>query len=259
VLGTGAGGNPSINTDLSPTGIDNAYDTPNAPALWSTTTEPDPGGAGQFAGDTADTWDIEVSKLVSLLTSGGAFHELAIGFDHNQAGASQSINVWAVATLVDLQNAANNNSFELNSSNVGYAAFNTTRDAFDTGGVPLADFVSSFAFICIDTSANTVTPQNTACPNSPNIVEVKNNLGTSKAEFLAFIPELSNELLGCVSPASCVYDVVSVQYRFEGANDGFEDLFALAGREISRVPEPATLGMLALALIALAFVRRRPA
>lgn len=269
VLGTGSGGQKN-NQDLfgSPdpaAPVDNAFDTPNAPPLWSTKTEPEP--IPSFTGDHTGTWDISANSLVSLLTSGGAFHELLIGFDHNQQGSGedQTINAWAVVSIVDNKGTLATGddtvvaSFELTDAGAD-PGFVTPFNALGSGPVDPARFIQSFAFICVNESTNTVTPQNDNCPNDPNVVEISNNLGTNVSEFLVFIPELSQLLLNCFNtPANCTNLTVTAWYEFSGANDGFEDLFVLAGRELTttQVNEPGTLAIVAIGLLGLAYTRRR--
>lgn len=106
VIGTGSSG-VGVNTNFP--GMDNAYQTPSgvAGSPFFRTGDPvsskDPGGAGQFAGDTANSWDIRLSALSQFLNGG----QMVVMFNHNQINSGDATNqdlfIWAQIRLVDDQ------------------------------------------------------------------------------------------------------------------------------------------------------------
>src|SRR5262249_7970395 len=93
VLFTGAGGpgSPVVVNQNPTTTVANAYrnvqGSQNPYFRTGDTTLPnqvDPGGAGQFVGDTGHTWDITLQTLSDFLAGG----QLTVLFNHNQTGAS---------------------------------------------------------------------------------------------------------------------------------------------------------------------------
>jgi hypothetical protein len=103
VVGSGAGGNVQINSaNAATSGIDNAYDNLQGDSnpyfrTGDTTNNLDPGGANQFVGDQANTWDIRLSALSTYLAGGS----LMFMFNHNQTNAdtTQDLFVWAQIAL----------------------------------------------------------------------------------------------------------------------------------------------------------------
>ena len=105
VVATGASGGP-VNTNFA--GMDNAYATPSGsggPTYFRTGDSSigagDPGGAAQFAGDTANTWDTRLSALSTFL---GA-NQMVVYFNLNQensgASTNQDLFIWVQVRLVD--------------------------------------------------------------------------------------------------------------------------------------------------------------
>jgi hypothetical protein len=92
-----ANGQNNHNTGQGYTGVDNVFKTPNngQSSTFNTTDAPDPGGAGQFIGDTANTWDIRLTTLSTYLGS----EDLVFFFNHNQTNVNQDLQVRAQVTL----------------------------------------------------------------------------------------------------------------------------------------------------------------
>ena len=98
VVATGSSGNP-VTTNFA--GMDNAYATPSGTGgspffrTGDPTSSPDPGGAGQFVGDTATTWDTQLSALSSFLNG----DTMVVYFNHNQTNSGSAIDqdlfIWA--------------------------------------------------------------------------------------------------------------------------------------------------------------------
>ena len=105
VVGTGAGAAQDNNLlGLADNAYDNKQGDQNPYFRTGDTTLPnntDPGGANQFTGDTANTWDIKLSALTTFLQGG----QLTFLFNHNQTGTqndtSQDLFIWAQVALVD--------------------------------------------------------------------------------------------------------------------------------------------------------------
>lgn len=236
-------------------------------------------------------WDIGLSALITALTFDGARHDMLIFFDNNQEGSTQPQNI-LVSGLVCVRDAAGvlddicyelvdpNGTLDPN-PNIAPGAFNTALDYGDQlGGDQQNPFggtnVLANGTLCVDDNPASPTYQRgiafnvdnaNSCPiirddgtitldpqEGVQSVFINNNLGSNVVEFIGGIPELNarlEELLGLG------YDVVSVQLLFQNQNDGFEDVFILAGPAITQVPLPGTLLLLGLGLGALAVVARR--
>src|SRR5690349_10179642 len=90
--------------------MDNAYNNEQGGTQpyfqTGTANSPDPGGANQFTGDQANTWDIDVQTLLAFLNGGSPIFY----FNHNQVNSGaqgttpsidQDLFVWAQLTLYD--------------------------------------------------------------------------------------------------------------------------------------------------------------
>jgi PEP-CTERM motif len=105
VVMTGASG---TGVTTNPAGMDGAYSSPQGTQTYFRTGDPvvspDPDGAGQFTGDTANSWDIQLTALSNFLNG----NDLVIFFNHNQensgGAANQDIFIWAQIRLVDNEN-----------------------------------------------------------------------------------------------------------------------------------------------------------
>jgi len=164
VVATGAGGpgSPVVNNFA---GMDNAYATPNGPDKGNSTNpwfrtgsavSPDPGGAGQFAGDSANTWDTTIAALKTFL----AGNDLVFYFNHNednsQDAISQNVAVWA---QVKLSNSA-----------TGAAQFFYATSTFGAPGLEnfglFGDQTSGYTGP--QTAANCQWPSGPDCASQPN-------------------------------------------------------------------------------------------
>src|SRR5262249_20522970 len=87
VIGTGPNGCNFAN--CSTPGVDDPYPTPagSTPTYFATgdVLTPDPGGAGQFTGDAANSWDIRTSVLTAMLGGQNA----VFYFNLNEPGRPQ--------------------------------------------------------------------------------------------------------------------------------------------------------------------------
>ena len=216
-----------------------------------------PGGTGVLqTGNTATAWDVSIPSLITALTSPEGLREMYIMFDNNQTGedVAQNILGWA---LVCAQGAGLEDvCFELNGvpppppfPGPDPTTFTTTKDF---GDAPSAtDYVLVNGTICVSNTTFLPVAFNTnACPAGSTLIN--NNLGTNQTEFILQIPEL--DLLALQAAG---YTNLAVQFRFTNNNDGFENIFILAGPVTQQVPAPGSLALLGLGMIAFAAVSLR--
>jgi len=230
VVFTGAGGT-YFNNNLA--GVDNPYanlqGSQNPYFRTGDTSLPsalDPGGAGQFTGDTATTWDIQLSALSTFLQGG----QLVLMFNHNQtnSGASvdQNLAIWAQIALVDNQGVLPTLYFYVTSvpnstglQNFGQPggdplaylgpqtpATNTYPTGSDATGFPVGGvgtgtgsgdarfFVTARGQVCLNGPVGTGTP--VPCDGSGGAVVaiVNDNLGANEVANAVIFPEIQTFL-----------------------------------------------------------------
>jgi hypothetical protein len=236
-------------------------------------------------GLTATAWDIGLQALADALTFNGVRRDLLIFFDNNQVGTTEPQNI-LVSALVCVSKSAETSlgdhssdiCFELvdqNGTNTqanfpGSFAENVDPSAFNTVlnyGDPLASDITDTTYpfggpvlangtICVRNVApfDAVAFNVQQCPAGSTLIN--NNLGTNVVEFIGGIPELNANLELYLSQG---YDLLSAQILFLNQNDGFEDIFLLAGPGGPPVdtPEPGTLLLLGLGALGLGLAVRR--
>jgi len=223
VIATGASGNP-VNTNF--TGMDDAEATPNSGGIdfFTTTTTPlDPGGAGEFTGDNAVTWDATVASLSTFLGSEAPI----FFFNNNQTNsggqATESLAVWAQVTLSDPNGTVIGTYDFANKATTGAAGglylpiteggggvFNgNVANYTSTGAGPNAgsnvstDYVLSGGALCL-TSLNALKrcDGTTLLPGETIVQKFSHNLGANQAAYAVIFPELNTQLAGLVANAS---------------------------------------------------------
>lgn len=247
-----------------------------------------------FAGDTNDFWDIQLSALIKGLTlvGGGAggtdlLRDPVFVFDNNQVGedTDASIKLWGVIALRDidgldglgnaLQNPLNNLVFEFRGCNDnGFptgdpngCAPNSPKVLDPSNNETVVDpttFVTDKAlggdplvdeYALVQGEYCVDTAFNEVACDGGQAVEFDQNLGTGSAEFFGFLPDLMDGRLQQLLLAG--YDVLSMDLRFFDQSNGFEDLFIMAMNPEVHVPEPGTLALLGLGGLGFAAVQRR--
>lgn len=255
VIATGPGGGPAT-TNLA--GMDDAYPTPsgnNGSPLFSTGNTTDP--AGQFGGDAADTWDMQIDALIGYLTVGSERNDIIYFFNNNQQGsdgsADQNLYAWAQVRVVDTatENPLPTLYFDLTKNPSGPGVYaspgapNSDYPFGPDGGWPSSwptDFILSGGQITL-----------------PGGVIINHNLGANQAAYAIYSPEINANLETWLTMG---YDVLQHDIRFYDLNNGYEQAFIMGGTVGGElpppIPEPATMLLLGSGLLGLAgFARKR--
>lgn len=279
VVGTGAGGgfyNGTAGASMSLAGADAPYNTENGSQVTyfrtgNSTSASDPGGAGEFAGDTANSWDINVTDLRTYLNNQNA----VFYFNLNENGVDDQLSgtdllIWAKATMINSSTGASTsfylsgNPLDPNGSHFGadQSALNGGPD--ETGSFP--DIASGSTYdpadprwtyvhgdICVD--ASTFLHYGKCVSGDPaSSQSVNQNLGANQAAFAAYNLTLDDLIL-----TSALYDTLQIDWRMADQDNGYEQLFILAGgaATTTRVPEPVSVALFGAGLGGLAALRRR--
>lgn len=257
VLATGASGSP-VNTNFA--GMDNAHQTPSGsggPTCFATTqglsgcsvTEPGQEG-GNFAGDSDDSWDIQLSALTNYLNG----DDLVVFFNHNeensQDGAEQSLLIWAHVVIEDLDGGGTLD-FWLSNGNENAEPYANN------------DWVVATGQACMTPDGTAVDP---TCTNpdaqSPNI-RFNHNLGADEAAFAVVFAGAENNPYDWLTSG---YDVMHVDWYMDDLTNGYEQAFILNGFRfcapqdplcVPTIAEPQSLLLLATGLLGFAFWVRR--
>jgi hypothetical protein len=251
---------------------------------------PDPSGAGQFTNDSATTWDIRLSALNTFLQgTSPVFY-----FNHNQTGAAggggfastEDLFVWAqvilrndagaVIAVYDFTSVAPNN-FGNPGGNVG--SYNSPGLATSTNpttgagaGFPdIDDFVHARGKICFDGPHGVATSNIIPCDANQDgqadagVVDIVDmNLGANNVANAIIFPEL-NAFLAAGAGGATTLQIdfrmgcnAAIQPCPAGSvlNNGFEQLFIVAGVTTTTVPEPGTLALAGLLLLGMVGISR---
>jgi hypothetical protein len=290
VVATGAGGVP-VNTNFA--GMDNAYSTPNSggvPFFRTGTTVSDPGGAAQFSGDKATTWDTTLGALKTFL----AGDSLVFFFNNNQinsgAATNQNLAAWAQITISDASGTpiftydfTNNGGNYALFTEGGGGVFNGDVATYTSLGLPPTgaatgsptDYVLSGGAICLTATNVPVSCSNPLAVTNP----FNHNLGADQAAYAILFPELNAQLaslFASLSAADLAAYSMNIDVRLgcdpalfntsaaclaKDLNNGFEQIFfgPLESLVIPPVPvpEPSSFLLFGSGLIALASLARK--
>lgn len=260
------------NTDIAATGIDDAFDTPNAGGselfAMMATHEPTPDGwigdniqqtntvltnpnnldiDGDGVGDgnlngALSLWDINTTELTDFLDG----DDLLFFFNLNETGANDQLDsgqdmlAWM---RVYLTNSETNEivEFTLSGNNTSYPSFQSQAQTDGVDNIlPSADDDWAYVHgkICVDSTNGAVLALSSCnlAGNPLNGVTVNQNLGANSAAFGLWSSELNDALY------SGAYDVMTVDLRMSHIENGYEQLFIRAG-DVGGVfiPEPPSL------------------
>jgi hypothetical protein len=275
------------NSDISPTGIDDGFDTPNggsdlfamlatnepSPVLANdnqvTSLLPNPDGLdiddnGTIDGDGnpgggLSLWDIEISELTTFLND----EDLLFFFNLNETGANDALDSgqdmlgWMRVFLTDSQ-TGDSIDFTLSGANTLQPTIQSQAQGTDDSILPTADEEWAYIHgqICTSSVDGSVLALSScsAAGNPPNGQTVNQNLGANAAAFGLWNDDLNNALY------SGTYDTLTVDLRMSHIENGYEQLFIRAGQvgdpSIS-VPVPTSIWLLLTGLASLGISRRK--
>ena len=283
VVGTGAGGSflngPVSGTQaLSPCPTicsDAPYSTENGTQITyfrtgNSLSAPDPGGAGEFTGDTANSWDITTAALRQYLGGQNA----VFYFNLNENGVDDLLSgtdllFYMKVTLKNSSTGASQdfylagNPFDPAGSHNGANLAAATGGPNETGVYP--DVAPNATYdptdpkwslvhgdICV--TGSTFLHYGKCSGGEPaGAHNVQQNLGANQAAFAGYNLTLDS----LINNANSGFDVLQIDWRMADQDNGYEQLFLLAGGAPTRVPEPVTLTLFGAGLVGLGMLRRR--
>jgi hypothetical protein len=276
VLATGANGNP-VTTNVA--GMDNAYETPGGTGGLSyfSTGGTDPGAPAAFTGQTATTWDAQLSALSTFLNGSSMIFYFNLNQTSSGAAIDQNLFVWAQIALVDVAGVLPTRYFDFTAiapDHFGIPGGNPTTytspgDATstyplgaDSGFPDTADFVRANGRVCLAGAPGSPIVD---C-STPGAVAYNLNLGANEVAYAVYFPELQAYLNMAGFGG---YDVMQVDFRMgcnsaqvaggtceagSVLNNGFEQLFisrANIATNGNHVPEPSILALFGLGMLGL--------
>ena len=279
VVGTGAGGsfyNGTPGGSMSLAGSDAPYVTESGEgtssyfATGNSVSAPDPGGAGEFAGDTAHSWDIQTSVLKNYLGGQNA----VFYFNLNENGVADQLSgtdllFWMAVTAsgsgVPTQTFyLAGNPFDPNGS--GYGAAQSALNGAPDATAPYPNVPSGSTYD--PTDARWTYVHGDICVNGSTFLHygscvntdvagaktVNQDLGANQAAFAGY----SLALDALINNPD--YTTLQVSWEMAAEDNGYEQLFILpggGGSVTTQVAEPLTLSLFGAGLVGAAVLRRR--
>jgi hypothetical protein len=278
VVGTGAGGSFGNGTPggaMTLAGADAPYQTETGAgasyfATGNATSAPHPGPTGQFSQDTGNSWNILVSSLDTAL--GG--QTPVFYFNLNETGTSDQLSgtdllIWVKASLVNPSGGTDatfylaGNPLDPNGAGYGKAQsiLNGAPDA--TASYPDVPPGSTYdptdprwtyvhGDICINGS--TFLHYGSCVGGDPSGAQsVNQDLGANQAAFAGYSLSLDSLLL---NPAYAG-DTLQLDWEMADQDNGYEQLFILAGGVPTQIPEPLTISLFGVGIVGAAALVRR--
>ena len=288
VVGTGAGGafgNGTAGGAMTLAGADAPYQTETGAftsffGTGNATSAPHPGPTGQFSNDTGNSWNILVSTLNTAL--GG--QTPVFYFNLNENGVNDVLSgtdllIWVKVSLVNSSGGTDatyylaGNPFDPNGAADGKALsiLNGGPDPTTAYPDPTASSCdpANPAFGCvydpqdprwtyvhgnICTDGATFLHYGSCISADPSGAQtVKQDLGANQAAFAGYSLSLDSLLLNPLYSG----DTLQLDWRMADEDNGYEQLFILAGGIPTQLPEPLTISLFGVGFVGAAALFRR--